>query len=290
MRNAQKILMLVFAVVSVANAGCCCTTVPPGFVGIRVNMYGNQKGVEDFPIETGRVWYNPWTEDIHTFPTFAQNAVWSKDSKSGDESITFNSSEGAVVNADCAISYAIKSEKVPHIFVELRQDAEYITHTWMRAHVRDSFSRHAAEMKVTDIFGNGKQTLLDKVKKDLKDDLEERGFVIDMISLIGEMRVDERVKSAINATIEATQRAIEAQNKVVQSKAEAEQQIEKARGEAESILIEAKAKADANKQLTASLTPELISYEALQKWDGKMPQVVGGEGAMPFISIPTAKK
>ncbi|MDE2104707.1 MAG: prohibitin family protein, partial [Patescibacteria group bacterium] len=77
---------------------------------------------------------------------------------------------------------------------------------------------------------------------------------------------------------------------VVQSKAEAEQAIEKARGESESILIEAKAKAEANRELTASLSPELLTYEALQKWNGTMPMVVGEHGALPFIQIPTAAR
>ena len=31
---------------------------PSGTV-IKVNLYGNQRGVEDFPIRTGRVWFNP---------------------------------------------------------------------------------------------------------------------------------------------------------------------------------------------------------------------------------------
>lgn len=32
-----------------------CTRIPPGYVGIKVNMYGSQKGVADFPLQTGRV-------------------------------------------------------------------------------------------------------------------------------------------------------------------------------------------------------------------------------------------
>src|SRR5437870_3750731 len=30
-----------------------CTKVPPGFVGVRVKMYGQQRGVQDIPIVTG---------------------------------------------------------------------------------------------------------------------------------------------------------------------------------------------------------------------------------------------
>ncbi|MEK7201382.1 MAG: SPFH domain-containing protein, partial [Patescibacteria group bacterium] len=139
-----------------------CTKVPPGYVGIRVNQYGTQRGVEDFPIHTGRVWYNPLTQDVYQFPTFLQNVVWNNDPNEGnadDESITFNSVEGAVVNADIALSYGFTAEKVPNLFVEFRRDPEHITQVYMRSQVRDTFSRIASTMKVTEIFGAKKQEL-----------------------------------------------------------------------------------------------------------------------------------
>lgn len=102
-------------------------------------------------------------------------------------------------------------------------------------------------------------------------------------TIVGKMKVDEKVEASINATISATQKAIEAQNKVVQSKAEADQKIEEARGEAESISLVAKAKAEANRILTESLSPSLLQYEALQRWDGILPKVTGE--VIPFISL-----
>ena len=269
-----------------------CTRVPPGFVGIRVNLYGSQRGVEDFPIETGRVWYNRWSEEIYKFPTFTQNATWTKNTVEGkgvDESITFNSVEGAGVNIDVAVSYAIKAESAANIFVKLRQDADYITHVYMRSHVRDEFSRHASKMKVGDIIGTGQQKLLDEVKQALETKLGPEGFVFDQVSFIGKARVDSKVESAINATIEASQRAIEAENKVKQVEAEAEQEVAKAKGKSAAILAEAEAKAEANRKLTESLSPELLQYEALQKWNGTMPTVIGS-GALPFIEIPAKKQ
>jgi len=50
----------------------------------------------------------------------------------------------------------------------------------------------------------------------------------------------------------------------------------------------AEAQATANERLTRSLTPQLVQYEALQKWDGKLPQMTGS-GAVPFIQIPSGK-
>lgn len=188
--------MLVLCIGAVLTQGCSCTRVEPGYVGIKVNMYGSQKGVEDFPLETGRVWYNPWTEEVYKFPTFLQSVVWTRNMTEGspiDESISFNSSEGASINTDIAISYSFDAEKVPDIFVEFRQSAEQITDVYMRSQVRDTFSRVASTMKNFEIFGEKKQELLQNVLLDLNERLEPRGFHFDMISIVGDMRADDRV-------------------------------------------------------------------------------------------------
>ena len=261
-----------------------CTRVDPGNIGIKVNLYGSNKGVDNVTLSTGRVWYNPITEDIYTFPTYMQNAVWTKDrieESPEDESITFNSIEGAVINADIAVSYQIIAENVPDIFVELRQDSDYIKNTYIRSKTRDAFSRHSSKMKVVDIFGSKKEELLNVVKQDLQENLH--GFKFDMVTFIGGLRVDPLVEQSISATIQATQKAIEAENKVKQSSAEAQQKVEEAKGLAESILLEARARAEANETLTKSLSPQLLQYEALQKWDGILPKVTGE--VIPFIGL-----
>lgn len=281
----KKLVLL--GLLAVSSIGC--TRVDPGNIGLKVNMYGTDRGVDDVTLETGRVWYNPITEDIYTFPTYMQNAVWTKDEideSPEDESITFNSIEGAVVNADIAISYQILPEHVKDIFTELRQDAEYIKNVYVRSKTRDSFSRHSSKMKVVDIFGSKKEELLSSVKEDLGSSMP--GFKFDMVTFVGGLRVDPLVEQSISSTIQATQRAIEAENKVKQSTAEAQQKVEEARGLAESILLEAKARSEANEILTKSLSPALLQYESLQRWDGVLPKVTGE--VIPFITVDSEVK
>lgn len=286
--RARHVLIMMAVAIVLFFCVYGCQIIGPGYVGIKVNLYGENKGVQSYTLRTGAIWYNRFTEQIFDFPTYMQNVVWTQDSNEGsplDESITFNSSEGAVVNADIAVSYSLDQEKITTIFQELRKDAEYITHYYMRSKVRDAINRLASKVKVTEIYGEGKQKLLADVKIELEKELSHKGFKFDMIAFVGKLRVDPRVEESINATISATQRAIEAQNKVVQSKAEADQKIEEARGEAESILLVAKAKAESNQILTESLTPTLLQYEALQRWDGILPKVTSE--AIPFITVDT---
>ncbi len=126
------ILIAVFLVLLVGGsllfAGC--TVIPPGYVGIKVNLSGGNRGVEHYPILTGRQFYNPVNEKIYEYPIFLQTIVWTKDHQEGspiDQSITFNSVEGAVVNVDVSLSYAFITDKVPEIFVAFRRTPQEIT-------------------------------------------------------------------------------------------------------------------------------------------------------------------
>lgn len=300
MKNLKLMLVITLLVIGSLTG---CTRVKPGYVGIKVDQWGSQKGVNDFPLQTGLVWYNPIKEDIYIFPTYMQNAVWDKlpsDKDPGDNSVTFNSIEGAIINADIALAYTFESSKVPQIFVEFRQTPEALTHGFMKNEINNSFSRAASRMKASDIFGVGKQELLDAVKMDLSTNLGPKGFKFEMISFHGAIRVDDNVKERINAVLSASQRALEADAKVLQSKAEANQLIEKARGdkeskiaeaegEARSITLKAEAQAKANLLLSQSLTPTLVQYEALQRWSGNLPNVLSmnGGGIIPLLNIST---
>jgi regulator of protease activity HflC (stomatin/prohibitin superfamily) len=55
--------------------------------------------------------------------------------------------------------------------------------------------------------------------------------------------------------------------------------------EAEANVNRAKGQAEAQRLLRETLTPELLQKQAIEKWDGKFPQVLGGNGAIPFLNI-----
>lgn len=78
--------------------------------------------------------------------------------------------------------------------------------------------------------------------------------------------------NAIEQKQVAQQRAQQAEYELQQAKVEAERQIAQAQGQAE-----------AQKLLQQTLTPQLIQQQAIQKWDGHLPTVVGGNGVLPMI-------
>ena len=52
--------------------------VDAGYGGIKVNLYGDDKGVDDFTLVTGAVWYNPITTAVYEYPTFVQQMMLDK--------------------------------------------------------------------------------------------------------------------------------------------------------------------------------------------------------------------
>lgn len=79
------------------------------------------------------------------------------------------------------------------------------------------------------------------------------------------------------------ERAIE-QKQVAQQRAQqAEYELQQAKVEAERQIAQAQGQAQAQKLLQQTLTPQLIQQQAIQKWDGHLPSVVGSSGVMPMI-------
>lgn len=76
------------------------------------------------------------------------------------------------------------------------------------------------------------------------------------------------------------------ENEAAIAKAEAEKQvaITNAEAEAQKTAIEAEAQANANKMLAESLSDTLIRYQEMQKWNGALPQYVGGNPAIPVLN------
>lgn len=86
-------------------------------------------------------------------------------------------------------------------------------------------------------------------------------------------------EKAIENKVTAEQEALRAKNKTVQIQEEAKQQLISAEAEAKSMSIRANA-------LTKNKA--LVEYEAVQKWDGKLPEYMMGN-SIPFINMSTKK-
>ena len=256
--------------------------VPAGYTGIKVYLLGSNKGVDTEVLGVGRYWIGI-NEELYLFPTFMQNYTWTRGGLD-DESISFQTADGMVANADIGISYSIDPNKVSEIFQTYRRGVNEITDTFLRNMVRDALVQEVSTKSIEYVYGQGKSTLISAVQESVAKQVASIGIKIEKIYWIGEIRLPETVMASINAKNAATQMAQQRQNEVAQAKAEADKKIEDARGVAESILKVAEAQAKANKVLADSLTDSFIKYQAVTKWDGVMPKFTGSS-VTPFIDV-----
>ena len=97
------------------------------------------------------------------------------------------------------------------------------------------------------------------------------------------IRFSAEYEKAIEAK-QVAQQQVETQRQVLaQREIEAQQKVATAKGEAESIQVVAQGQAKANDALSRSISPILVQYKSIEKWNGILPQVSGG--AVPFFNL-----
>ncbi len=129
------------------------------------------------------------------------------------------------------------------------------------------------------------------VKADIEREITERlsdfNIITEVIS-ITDFQFSPLFAAAIEAKVEAEQKALKAENDLRRIEVEARQNEQQAKGVAAANIAEAQGEAEAIRIINEALAqnPNYLEWLKTQAWDGKLPLVVG-EGGTPFIQIPT---
>ena len=252
-----------------------CERIDAGHVGVKVNLYGDNKGVADVTEVTGMVFYNPITHNIYEFPTFIQHKEYT-----GDNAFIVNSKDGSEFHISPIINYSVQREKVPYIFAKYRRTLESIEDGFLKTNIYDAFRMTANAYTAEELISN-RQLFENKVRATLDSTLLKEGFIINQLT--SNLVYPETFKQAIEAKNNAVQSALTAENKVKQAEAEAKIKVATAEGNAQAMLTSAKAEAEANRMKQVTLTPLLLQLEYINKWDGKLP--VYGQVPQMFKNI-----
>jgi regulator of protease activity HflC (stomatin/prohibitin superfamily) len=252
-----------------------CERIDAGHVGVKVNLYGDNKGVADVTEVTGMVFYNPITHNIYEFPTFIQHKEYT-----GENAFVVNSKDGSEFHISPIINYSVQREKVPYIFAKYRRTLGDIEDGFLKTNIYDAFRMTANAYTAEELISN-RQVFENKVRHTLDSTLVREGFIINQLT--SNLVYPETFKKAIEAKNNAVQSALMAENKVKQAEAEAKIKVATAEGNAQAMLTSAKAEAEANRMKQVTLTPLLLQLEYINKWDGKLP--VYGEVPQMFKNI-----
>jgi len=274
MKKIFAVVLMAFAMLQLTG----CDNVRAGYVGVKVEKYGDTRGVKSEVLGPGRYWTGMNT-DIFEFPTFSQNEVWQRTNEK-DESITFQSKEGTAINADFGMTYSIKRESVAQVFEKYRRGIEEISDVFLRNIVRDALNDIASKQSLDQLMDQ-KVEFMDRVQKEVIARAAASGITVESVSTIGKFRWPQQVEQAMNAKMTAVQDAIKVENELRKTKAEAEKAVAKA--EAEVRVARAEAQAVELRGQALAKNPQVLQQMAIDKWNGVLPQVAGG--ATPFVNL-----
>ena len=232
--------------------------VPAGYRGI----------VLQFGAPTGRIlregFYTVWPPFIKTVELMnvqiqayeTQAGAASKDLQTANTKVTLN--------------FAIEPTSVVKVYQDLRQEIiPRIISPAVQEAVKASTATYTAEELITK-----RPAVKETIDQNLLDRLTKFGLRIEQLS-ITDFRFDPQFEAAIEAKVAATQQALKAQRDLERIKLEAQQKIASAQAEAESLRLQ-----------KANTTPEVLQLRAIEKWDGVMPQIMGGSNMMFNIPMP----
>lgn len=209
------------------------------------------------------------------------------------ETITY-SSDAQTMEVSMNVQYQIKPDdaiKIVETYGTLDNLSNKIS-SIITEQVKAVLSAHTA----MHIIAN-RAAMTPAVEKTIRTAVGDEYFVDIVVVAITNIDFSDAFERAVEDKMIAEQAKLKAEyeneKKVAQAKAEAdaeikaaEAKIEIAKAEAEAKKIEAEAEAEANELKEKSLTDKILQEKYLEKWDGKLPDVVAGD-APTSIMIPT---
>lgn len=186
------------------------------------------------------------------------------------------------VNTKVALNWKIDPAKLQDIYRELGTQEEIITriiNPVFDETVKSSIPSRTLEKLYIE---------REQVSKEIKDKASKRliqyGLILTDVSFIW-LSPSEQFTKATEERLAAEQKAITMKIVAEQEIKEAEFKVLKAQKESEAIVSKAKGEAEAQKLLQQTLTPELLQKQAIEKWNGQYPTVVGSSSTLPLINI-----
>ena len=276
----KAIIIILIVIVLLATAIPCIQVVPAGSTGIRVTM----GKVDPNLIPPGPTFKLPFVQSIKTVNNKQQTYTF-------PDRVWGESSEQTVVYMEnVAVSYQIMPEYSVWLYSNV---TDYQTNALPPALMSSAMKAAMVELKTNDVTNRAKiePIALEKLQSALNEKYNGNEVVHVTSVNINNMDFEDNYNQAIEQRqiaqleYEKQQIAIKTQlekaeadknEREIKANAAAKEKEIQADAEAKSIKAVADAQAEANKKLAKSLTKELVEYRKVEKWDGKMPQVSGG--------------
>lgn len=262
------------------------TVIPPGNVGVLFNRWSGQLSV----VPQGMALTFPFATTVQEYPvalrTYTMVQKSDEGSSKSDDSIDLPTKEGQHIRQDISVTFNTSDKRAADVFRSFNGAAiSTIESTFIRRTIITATQNISGQMSLTELISSKRDQLQDAVQAKLVTEFEKMGFLVDKVNL-GASHLPESIEHQMQNKMAAQQEAQKAEYELQKNQVLAKAQVAKAQGNAEATVIEAKAQAQANELTLRSLSPALISYEKIKKWNGVLPQVTGN--VTPMLQLDTS--
>jgi prohibitin 2 len=199
------------------------------------------------------------------------------------------------VSTQVALNYHINPDTAQIVYQQLGFDyANRVIAPAIQESVKQVTARFNAENLITN-----RETVKAEIENQIKARLAAYNVLVETIS-ITEFQFSEQFRGSVESKVVAQQKALQANNDLVRIQIEAQQaeahavgeqkaNIARAEGIRQANVLEAQGEAQAITIIDQQLrqNPTYLDWLKTQRWNGVLPLVTGGEGATPFIQIPS---
>lgn len=226
----------------------CITTIATGEVGIKTT-WGK---ITNTNMKEGIQFKYPW-QDVVKMNVKVQKYENTKTMETSTKDMQ------VVKSVIVSVNYQLDDNKVTEIYRKVGADYDIIVlEPAIQESIKSTISQYNAEELVTK-----RGEVSDKILETISNKVEGYGLKVIAVSLKDFDFSDEYNQSIERKTI-AEQNALTAEQELKTSEANAKKKI-----------IEAQAEADANNIKNSTITDEILTQEFIEKWDGKLPTVMG---------------
>ena len=261
-RIIMWVVIAIIAIVVVSIAGCGIKVVDTGQRGIETR-FGK---VISESLPEGLYFFNPFTSQIVEMDTRVQRQDGETDTYTRDV-------QQAAIKY--TLNYRLQQNAAHFMYRDIGRDWEQ---KLIPQVVLGTLKEVVGKWDAVDLISNrdkAANTAFDQIRANLAErNVEVSRFEITDIAYTHEF------ENSVEQKVIAQQKAIEEQNRTKQIEEQARQKVLSAEAEAKSMQIRAEA---------LEQNAKLVEWEAVQKWNGVLPQYMMGGGAVPFINLNPGK-
>ncbi|NLA77290.1 MAG: prohibitin family protein [Clostridiales bacterium] len=267
--SPKVFIAIVVVVIAAVLLSSAATVVKPGHSGVVVTL--------------GKVSDNVLAEGFHLKVPFVQRveSISNQIKVCEVQNAEAVSKDLQAISSTIAVNYSIKASESDDIYRNIGNDYET---SFLLPQIQESLKSISARYTAEELI-----TLRAQVGQEIKETLQAKvgdsGIIIERFNIVN-FTFSAEFNEAIEAKQVAEQNLIktktEQEQAIVIAEAEAKKKIIAAEAEASAITAKAEAQAEANRKLSESLNGTIVEYEKIQKWDGKLPQVTGGNALISF--------